>query len=114
MNLENITIEQLSELETAIDAERARRAGSGLAIRTDAGEEVRDPPPGGALLTMYFCTDRSESIDWYPTVDAAMAALSRLARAHGRKVDGHFVDLTVPGCYQSYARVDAWPGRVAR
>jgi hypothetical protein len=106
MDLSHMTLDELDELETEIAAERTRRAGESLVVCTSDGVDVHTIPDGGALLEVRFCTDRSASLEWFPTIGAARAALAALARAHGRVVDNYdSVDLTAPGCFESWARI---------
>jgi hypothetical protein len=104
-NLSTLSLEELGRLDAAIAGELAARADRSLTIRTSDGEYVQSPPAGGALLHIYFCTDPTASIDWYPSVNAARAALAALGKARHRAVDGDYLDLTVAGCHPSYAKI---------
>jgi hypothetical protein len=105
MNLSALSLEELTQLDAAIAGELSVRSGTSLTIRTSDGEYVQSPPAGGAFLHIYFCTDQSESIDWYPSVDAARAALVRLGKAHHRACEGDYLNLSTAGCYPSWAQI---------
>jgi hypothetical protein len=98
--------EELRMLRVAIDGELARRAGTGLVV-TEGGRYVADVPPGGAMLHVSWCTSDGPDETWFPSVDAARAALVRLADESHRAVSvvGLSVDLTPQGCVESSACV---------
>jgi hypothetical protein len=106
--LTQLSLDELTKLEASIAGERARRAGEPLEIYS-RGVQHASPPAGGFCLHVRWAISDQSYVDWYPTLEAATAAIESLAKSEGRVVDhrdGHFpsVDLTVPGCISS----DAW------
>lgn len=71
---------------------------------------VPDPIPPAeywqSVLDQYCATEgRDSRDDWYPTREAALAALMKLAGDTPIK-NGRYVDLTVPGCLPSSATIE--------
>jgi hypothetical protein len=64
---------------------------------------VHEAPTDGWFLDVYYCncTDRGVTTEWYPTEEAARAALQCLAVARHRVVEENYLDLTISGCYES-------------
>jgi hypothetical protein len=93
-------------LETDIDAERQRSVGP---LRIWDREVDRPCPSGGAILHVRWAVGGYSYDEWYPTIQAANAALEILAAKNGRQVDrsnlGYSVDLTLSGCHSSSAWV---------
>jgi hypothetical protein len=111
--LSSMSLDGLSALEAEIAGERARRAGTGIEIRNGRDGDVADAPDGGAVLRVRWAVEEQSTDTWYPSSEAAEAALIALARAHGRvpsrNSDGRFaVDLTCNGCCTSNAWVEYW------
>jgi hypothetical protein len=92
---------------TKLESELAALAGEPLLIWDGRNGDVRDCPPGGARLYVSWAINDRSYEEWYPTTEAAKAALLKLAHANGRVPDdqGMHVDLTAPGCHSSSARV---------
>lgn len=84
----------------------AEFAGVPLVIE-QRGEHLNDIPAGGALLEVSWAVANQSYTEWYPSVEAAKAALLKLARSEGRAPaeDGMYVDLTASGCHSSSAWV---------
>lgn len=110
MDLSTLSVIELNALHESIQEEMARREGSPVQIcdrnRGLTGKNFRT----GATLRVVWATDRDwHDAWWYPTVEAAVAGLLALAlaRQHDRKASesGRYVDLTHPGCNESYASV---------
>lgn len=102
MNLQPLTLAELDTLESDISAERARRAGHPLNITS---RDIDRPCPSyGWLLDVTWAVSDLSYVDWYPTEDAARAALHQLA-AGTACVEGDTVDLTSPGCHYSGASI---------
>jgi len=99
-----MSLDELARLEVEIAAERARRSGDPVLL-CDEGVDVRLRPQGGAVLAMRYATWRGETLWWYATTEAAMSRLHAIAAVHGRVVNGRGVDLTAPGCHDSWAEV---------
>jgi len=71
------------------------------------------PRPGGAVLEYMPCVPESaRSVVWFPSLDQAKKALADLAEpgtAMELREDGLYLDMTIPGCHSSYARVETIP-----
>jgi hypothetical protein len=108
-SLTHLSLEELAQLETDIDAERHRRRGTPLRVWDRDGE--RPYPSGGAILHVQWAVADHSYSDWYPTLEAANAALEIIAAGHERLVErrdrGYYVDLTLSGCHGSSAWVAA-------
>ncbi len=103
-----LDVDGLRALLARIEGRLAELAGKPLVLRCEYGPE-HDRPPGGAVLCTSWATYRhGHDRDWYPTADAARAALLALARREGRAPEPHgwSVDLTSPGCCESSAWID--------
>jgi len=105
MNLNTLSLDDLYALKIALEGEFARRAGKSVTI--SRGCEDFERPPGGAILydRPAIGGDRN-SAEWYPTIEAANAAL--IAMAGGRVIDdrndgGKSLDYTANGCQESRA-----------
>jgi hypothetical protein len=106
-DLTKLTLDELSTLEASIAGERSRRSGEPLEIYSRCVQHA-SPPAGGYCLHVRWAVEDQSYVDWYPTLEAATAAIEALAKSEGRVVDyreGYLpsVDLTVPGCHPSSA-----------
>ena len=110
-DVNGLSSDELNRLESAIHARRAVLAGTGLTIWTQQDGTVEDCPDYGAVLSCRWAHSDQDDDVWYPTVEAALAALDAIARGHGRlRAPGDvFVDLTSPGCHSSEAWVQNIP-----
>lgn len=92
----------------ALEGELAAIEGKPLRLYDGHYGQVHDTPQGGAILHVQWAISDQSYEDWYPTTEAAKAALLRLARDCGTAPDatGFHVDLTAPGCHQSSAWVE--------
>lgn len=109
MDLTKMSTDELNDLQAALKGELARRSGKPVLIAQ--GEEEYECPPGGAILfdRPAIGGDRNRD-EWYPTLDAANAALLEMAagRLVTRRADGGlYLDYTVNGCRESRAWVRA-------
>jgi hypothetical protein len=115
-DLTKLTLDELSELEASIAGERSRRSGEPLEIWNGREGQIATRPPGGFILKCSWAIEDQSYADWYPTEEAAIAALEALAKSERRVVtrrEGYWpsVDLTAPGCYPSRAWIstdDPW------
>jgi len=103
------TVESIRSQITELEGQLSTLAGEGLPIWSgrDGGIYFQDMPTGGATLTVEWAVSDHSYEDWYPTTEAAKAALLELARANFRAVNenGFEADLTAPGCHDSRAYV---------
>lgn len=101
------TAEQIREQISALEAELVTLSGEPLLIWTGRDGDVADCPEWGATLTVLWAVEDHSYCEWYPTTEAAKAALLRVARSNGTTPSegGFSVDLTVPGCHSSRAYV---------
>jgi hypothetical protein len=105
--LDRMSVAELGELDALIVAARARRAGEPIEIYSRCVQHA-SPPAGGYCLHVRWAISDQSYVDWYPTLEAATAAIEALAKREGRVVDkreGYWpsVDLTCPGCHPSRA-----------
>jgi hypothetical protein len=101
------TVEDIRANIAALEGELATLAGKPLQIWNREVGDLHDQPPGGATLTCEWANSQYDSAEWFPTTEAAKAALLQLARQKGcvPDEDGFRVDLTHPGCHGSSAYV---------
>ena len=110
MDLAKLNSEELSELQARIAAElEVRSRGSVELWNGREGEIAPAPRTGGFILMVDWANfDQSYTL-WFPEKDEAFAAIAQLGERYGRRVEfsGEMadVDLTVPGCRESDARV---------
>lgn len=90
-----LTVDQIRAEISRLEAELATISGDPLII-WEHGETFHDIPPGGALLTYAPALSEYGYEHWYPTIEAAKAALLKLARENNAAVDktGLNLDLT--------------------
>jgi hypothetical protein len=105
------TVDTIRAEIAALRGELAELSGEPIETWNGIADYIADPPPGGAFLDFRIAGDWVNSQysyqKWYPSVEAAKAALLKLAQREGRVPDrdGFHVDLTAPGCQTSQAWV---------
>ena len=95
----------IRDLMVEVLAAKAKDSGSPIELWSGREGDVADRPEDGAVLTVVWAIEDRSYQDWYGTTEEAMSALSALAVKHRRVVSGQSVDLTMPGCVESYAHV---------
>lgn len=110
INIETANVELCRLALVEIDARLAQLAGEPLVLES-CGYEYGDPPVGGATLSVDWAVTNKSYVEWYPTAEAARAALLALAREYGcrPREDGWYVDLTALNCDHSSAHVTRLP-----
>lgn len=102
MDLSKYTVPQLTQLQTQIRAELVRRAAGAICL----GDNER-VPRGGAILKDRPAIGGDRNTDtWYPTIEAANAALAAMAgnlKVNDRGNGAMMLDYTVRGCQDSLA-----------
>lgn len=101
------TAEEIRSEIANLKGELAALAGEGLEVWNGLDGGVADTPEGGATLTVEWAISDRSYMAWYPTTEAAKAALLKVA-ADNHCVpsdDGFYVDLTAQGCHSSKAYV---------
>lgn len=84
-----------------------RVSGEGVVVWTGREGTIRPTPRTGWICHVVWAV-ADQSVDlWFATEEAAMAHLSAIAVSEGRTVaeGARSVDLTAPGCVESYACV---------
>ena len=61
------------------------------------------------MLYVEMAVEDASYVEWYPSVDAAKAALAMVAGDSRVERGGAYVDLTVAGCSRSEAWVETRP-----
>ncbi len=91
----------------ALEGELARLSDEPILIWSSWHGDCADIPPGGALLTVSWAGPAESTTRWYPSLEAAKAALLLIARAEETAPDesGLNVDLTRHGCGSSRAYI---------
>lgn len=101
------TAEEIRSEIANLKGELAALAGEGLEVWNGLDGGVADTPEGGATLTVEWAISDRSYTAWYPTTEAAKAALLKVA-ADNHCVpsdDGFYVGLTAQGCHSSKAYV---------
>ncbi len=105
MKYQEMSTAELRSILAEINGELTRRANGSIPIWDGRNGQVGVAPSGGALLEVEWAVKDQSYQDWYPSEDAALAALHILAASHGRVPVNGQVDLTARGCHASYAVV---------
>lgn len=109
------TTEEIRAQLATLEGQLYVLSGKGLEIYRGP-DKIRDIPPGGALLDVSWAVSDQSYQEWYPTTEAAKAALLALARKEGctPSDNGLYVDLTSPGCQPSSAWVTRRQGTTTK
>lgn len=101
------TVEEIRAEIANLKGELASLSGTGLEIWNGRDGGVNECPDGGAVLSEVWALDEHSKDIWYPTAEAAKAALALLAEEHHSAVDGSGfnLDLTAYDSHDSRAYV---------
>lgn len=105
-DISGLSVDGLRRLQAAIKGRITEMSEDSLVIWTGDDGDVADCPKGGVILRQRWAAGGRHDMDeWYPSLQAAKAALLDLAKANGRtpSPNGCYVDLTREGCHSSGA-----------
>jgi hypothetical protein len=106
-DIRGMSATKLKQLSAEIKGELVRRSGEGLLVEDRGGEWRCDTPAGGALLVVDWAVHERSYKKWYPSLEAAEAALISLIGDTPLQDGKLYADLTAPGCNTSAAWVEA-------
>lgn len=103
----NKTTEEIQKIIALGYAKLAELAGEPLPLWNPHDGDINTCPDYGWILRYSSCTEMYSYQEWYATEDSARAALLLVAKRANRSVcdDGRYVDLTLQGCLDSYAKI---------
>ncbi len=103
--LKDMTATELQALTADIGGELARRAGEGYVCANGRDGQFREIPTGGVVCETSWATEAHTCMTWFANIGSARASLLQLAQEMGRMVVEDTIDLTMPGCVESWSRL---------